>query len=273
MNIRFAALVVAAAKLMAQPSVAAWDVLKHDLSDSNPEKRKQAVLAVASIGPAPEVTAVLDEFLRDKDVQVRQTAAAVIGQEKYRDSIPALRAALDDEPEVAVQAAKSLWAMGDRSGRNVLERLYTGEEKGGPGFFESAMRDAKDKLHNPRKLVTMGINEASGALLGPFSLGVLAAEGFMKDTGAPGRAIAASVLAEDCNARAAQLMEWSLANDRSKFVRAASAKGLGRCGNISTIPKLMLLLTEDNAGIRDMAAASIVRLTIEKVPKETVATQ
>jgi hypothetical protein len=134
------------------------------------------------------------------------------------------KAWLDDQPEVAVQAAKSLWAMGDRGGREVVERLYTGEEKGGPGFFGSEIRDAKDTLHNP---VTMGVNEASGA---------------------PGRAIAASLLSEDCNTRAAQLMEWSLANDRSRVVRAASAKGLGRCGNISTIPKLMLLLAETNAG-------------------------
>ena len=85
-----------------------------------------------------------------------------------------------------------------------------------------------------------------------------------------GRAIAASVLSEDCDARAAQLMEWSLENDGSKFVKAASAKGLGRCGNISTIPKLMVLLAENNAGVRDMAAASVVRLTIEKVPKKEI---
>src|ERR1051326_802151 len=138
MRLRYAViLAVAAAKLIAQPNVAAWDVLKHDLSDGNPDKRKQAVLAIGSIGPAPEVIGILNDSLRDKDVTVRQTTAALIGQEKYRDCIPALQAALDDEPEVAIQAARSLWTMGDRSGREVLERLYTGQEKGGPNFFES----------------------------------------------------------------------------------------------------------------------------------------
>jgi hypothetical protein len=63
------------------------------------------------------------------------------------------------------------------------------------------MRDAKSKLHSPSKLVTMGVNKASGALLGPFSLGIIAAENFMKDTWAPGRAIAASLLSEDCDTR------------------------------------------------------------------------
>jgi hypothetical protein len=67
---------------------------------------------VGSIGPAPDVIATLNEFLRDKDVVIRQTTAALMGQEKYTQCVPALKAALDDEPEVAVQAAKSLWAMG-----------------------------------------------------------------------------------------------------------------------------------------------------------------
>ena len=268
MHIRCAVVLLAGlAKLIAQPNVSAWDVLKKDLSESNPDKRKQAILAIGTIGPAAEVIAILNDSLRDKDVTVRQTTAALIGEVKYKECVPALLVALDDEPEVAVQAAKSLWGMGDRSGRRVVEQLYTGQEKGGPGFIGSAVRDAKDKLRNPRKLVTLGINEASGALLGPFSLGIIAAEGMLNVTGAPGRALAASLLSEDCDERAVQLMEWSLDNERNSFVRAASAKGLGRCGNLSTIPKLMLLVGDNNAAVRDMAAASVVRLTIEKTPK------
>lgn len=264
--------ILPAARLWAQPNVSAWDLLRRELADSNPDRRKQAIMAIGSIGPAPEVITILNEALRDRDVTIRQATAALMGELKYRANVPSLQAALDDEPEVASQAAKSLWGMGDRSGRKILEALYTGEERGGPNFVESAMRDAKDKLRHPKKLVTMGINEASGALLGPFSMGITAAQEALKDGGAPGRALAVNLLAKDCDARAAQLMDWALDNDKSTLVRAATAKALGKCGNISTIPKLMLLLVDSSPAVRDMAAASIVRLTIEKAPKKEIAT-
>ena len=257
-----------AAQLAGQPEVSAWDILKRDLGDASADKRKQAVLAVGSIGATPDVIDILNGSLRDKDVVVRKTAAALIGDVKYRQCIPTLQAALDDTPEVAVQAAKSLWIMGDRSGRRIIEAVYTGQEKGGPGFIEGAMRDAKSKLHNPMYLFTTGVNEASGALLGPFSMGIIAAEDALKDSGAPGRALAVNMLAEDCTSYVATLMDWSLENDNNTFVRAATAKALGRCGNVSTIPKLMLLLADNNNGVRDMAAASVVKLTIEKVPRK-----
>jgi len=260
-----------AARLSAQPSVSAWDLLRHELVSPNPEHRKQAIMAIGSIGPAPEVITILNESLRDKDITIRQATAALMGELKYPGNVPNLQAALDDDSEVASQAAKSLWNMGDRSGRRVLEALYTGQERGGPNMIESAMRDAKDKLHHPKKLATMGVNEASGALLGPFSMGIIVAEEAMKDSGAPGRALAVNLLAQDCDARAAQLMEWALDNDKSTLVRAATAKALGKCGNISTIPKLMMRIADGNAAVRDMAAASVVRLTIEKMPKKEAA--
>ncbi len=155
-----------AARLSAQPSVSAWDLLRHELVSPNPEHRKQAIMAIGSIGPAPEVITILNESLRDKDITIRQATAALMGELKYPGNVPNLQAALDDDSEVASQAAKSLWNMGDRSGRRVLEALYTGQERGGPNMIESAMRDAKDKLHHPKKLATMGVNEASGRAAG-----------------------------------------------------------------------------------------------------------
>jgi HEAT repeat protein len=53
----------------------------------------------------------------------------------------------------------------------------------------------------------------------------------------------------------------------NNLVRAAAAKALGRCGNVTTIDRLVRLLAENSDAVRYMAAASIVRLTIEKVPK------
>jgi HEAT repeat protein len=250
--------------LAAQPNVTAWDVLKQGLSESNQDKRKQAVLAVATVGPAPEVIALLNEALRDKQILVRQAAAAAIGENKIRACIPNLRAALDDDGEVAFTAAKALWDMGDRNGRDLLQEVYTGQAKTGPNMLEGAVRDAKKKLRNPKTLALMGMNEASGALLGPFSLGITAAQDALKDSGAPTRAYAVTLLSQACDARGIQLMEWSLDADHNHLVRAATAKALAKCGDAAAVDKLIPLMADDNPAVRYYAAAAIVRLSIEK---------
>lgn len=247
----------------AQPNVAAWEVLKRGLAESNPDKRRQAVLAMGTIGPAPEVIELMNEALRDKDVTVRQTAAAEIADAQLKRCMPNLKAALDDTGEVAVQAAKALWEMGDHeSARPVFVEVITRELKDTAGFFEGAIRDAKSKLRDPRKLARLGAMEASGALLGPFSMGINLAADMMKDSGAPTRALALVTLSKDCDPRGAQLMDWALKNDKNNLVRAAAAKALGRCGNLTTVDKLMRLLAENSDAVRYMAAASVVRLSI-----------
>ena len=261
-----AVLLLGPARSLAQPNVTAWQVLKKDLSDTNPDKRKQAVTAVGAVGPAPQVIEILNEALRDKEIIVRQTAAAEIGDAKIRQCIPNLRAALDDTPEVAFTAAKALWDMGDRSGRRMFEAALTGQLQQGPGFIQGAIRDAKATLRSPSALAKMGVNEASGALLGPFSMGITAVQQAMKDTGAPTRALSITLMSQDCDRYGVELMEWAAAADGNDLVKAAAAKGLGRCGNSSSIAKLMPLLMSGNVAVRDMAAAAIVRLSIEKLP-------
>src|SRR6476469_363029 len=138
-TIAFALLALTAA---AQPNVAAWEVLKKGLSEQNPDRRKQAVLAVGTIGPAPEVIEILNEALRDKECFIRQSAAAEIGDAKIRQCIPNLVAALNDTGEVAFTAARALWDMGDRTGRDVFQEVLTGELKDQTSFIQGAVRDA-----------------------------------------------------------------------------------------------------------------------------------
>ena len=256
--------IMMALPLAAQPNVTAWDVLKQGLTETNPDKRRQAVLAVASIGPAPEVLDLMNESLRDKDVTIRQSAAAAISENKLKACMPNLRAALEDTGEVAFTAARALWDMGDRNGRELFQEVYAREAKTSPGMIEGAMRDAKAKLRNPRTLAMMGMNEASGALLGPFSMGITMAQDALKDGGAPTRALTVTMLAQDCDARGLQLMEWGLTADKSNLVRAATAKAMGKCGTWESIEKLMPMLAENNVAVRYMAAAAVVRLSIEK---------
>ena len=83
-----------------------------------------------------------------------------------------------------------------------------------------------------------------------------------KDSGTPGRAVAAEILGKDSDPYALTLLEWALADD-SWAVRVAVSKALGERGNIGTIPKLMPLLSDEHHAVRYMAAASIVRLNLK----------
>jgi HEAT repeat protein len=259
------ALLLPVACLIAQPDKTAWEVLKTGFSDKNIDTRRQAVTATGSIGLDPEALRLVEQSLRDPDPLVRQTAAAQLGQMKAKDAIPSLKTALDDaSPEVAFAAAKALWDIGDKSGRDLIEDVLTGQEKAADGYVSSTMRDVKRKMHDPKALALMGIKEAQGALLGPFNIGVVAAEQAFRDGSGGSRALATTLLAQDCDTEALRLLQWSCANDKNWAVKAASAKALGQCGNADAIPTLEVNLTDSHPATRFMAAGAIVRLSAKR---------
>jgi len=116
--------------LWAQPDKTAWDLLSKGAVDKSPEKRRQAVAAIVSVGLVPEAVRLMEQALHDHDVAVRQMAAAGLGEMKAKQSVPALKGVLDDSNgEVAFAAAKALWELGDRSGHGLLEDVFTGARK------------------------------------------------------------------------------------------------------------------------------------------------
>ena len=126
-------------------------------------------------------------------------------------------------------------------------------------------------MRDPKKLALMSAKEASGALLGPYAMGFNMARDAMKDNGAPGRALAAEYLAKDCDARAVQLLEWALKEDSHWLVKAASARGLGKCGDTPAIPFLEKYLNDSHEPLKYQAAAAIIRLSMTAAPASTAA--
>jgi HEAT repeat protein len=260
------ALLIPAALLLAQPEKTSWDVLKAGLANTNPLTRRQAVTAVGSIGLAPEAVRLVEAALKDSDSLIRETAAAELGDMKARQSFPALKAALDDPSgEVAFAAAKSLWDMGDTTGRGFIEDVVAGQQKASESEVSRTAHDARRKAHDPKAMTVLGIREASSVLLGPFNIGVIAAEQAFKDSSTAARMLALNLLAQDCDAQTVKLLQVSLANDKSWAVKATAAKALGKCGNPETIPTLEQNLADSHAAVRFMAAAAIVRLSPKPV--------
>jgi HEAT repeat protein len=249
-----------AALLSTGVEIGAWDVLKEGLAEHNTNKRAQAITALGSIGATPQVVKMVVAALKDKDVVVRQTAAAVLGEVQARRAVPHLREALDDESaEVSFAAARALWQLGDRSGRDILFEVLAGDRKTGPGMIEGGIRDAKRKLHSPAAMAKIGIDQAAG-LFGPFSMGIWFAEDFIKDKGAPARALSAKLLSTDPDPSATWELQLAL-DDKSSAVRAAAARALGVRPAPDAIAKIQPLLLDGNDGVRYMAAAAIIRLS------------
>jgi HEAT repeat protein len=252
----------------ADPESTAWDLLNHGLSDGGSARRVQAVTALGSLGPTARAVNLVEVGLADKDVLVRQAAAAVLGEMPAREAIPRLRQALDDiSAEVSFAAAQSLWKMGDQSGREILWGVLGGERKTGPGMVEGKIRDAKKTIHSPATMARLSINEAAG-LLGPFSIGVWFAEDIIKDKGAVARALSAKLLATDPDPRSIQELADAL-DDKSAAVRAMAARSLGQRATRADIPKLEPALEDGNDGVRFLAAAAIIRLS-EPPPKPVI---
>jgi len=252
----------------AQPAVTSWNVLHEGLGEKNPDKRRQAVTAIGSIGLETEAIKLIEQSLHaDSDYVVRQTAAATLGQMRSKQSVGALKAALDDDyPEVAFAAARSLWSMGDHTGEDLIEEVLTGERKDSSSYATGAKRDANQKLHSPKALAVIGFKEASGALLGPFNLGIVAAEQALRDGSASGRTMSATMLSQACGADEFQTLTTTLGKEKNWAVRAAVARALGQCGNKDAIPKLEMQLSDSHEAVRYMAAAAIVRLNRHPIP-------
>jgi HEAT repeat protein len=81
----------------------------------------------------------------------------------------------------------------------------------------------------------------------------------LKGKGAPGKAAAVAYLAKYPDPYAIQLLEWAL-NDDNQFVRLEAAKALGNRGNSGSIAKLESLYFDKHTIVRDMAAASVLRI-------------
>jgi HEAT repeat protein len=249
--------------MLAQPEKTAWDLLKTGLADTNPLNRRQAVTAAGSIGLDPEAIRLVEAAMKDdKDELIRATAAAELGEMRSHQSIPALRAALDDPSgEVGFAAAKALWDMGDKTGRGFIEDVVAGQQVATDGGVKGALHRADRLRYDPKKMAIIGAKSASGALLGPFNIGVLAAEQVFKGGAVAARMQALNLLAEECDTQTFKLLEAASIGDKTWAEKAAAAKALGRCGNPDAIPKLEENLSNSNTAVRYMSAAAIIRLS------------
>ncbi len=242
----------------------AYDTLKAGLEDGNPAKRIAAVLALGVARPQPKPVSLVEGLLGDKDSGTRAAACSTLGDMKSRTSIPKLRAALDDKAgEVIFAAGKALFAMGDPQGREVLIEVLEGDQAPKSGIVSSSIRDAKLKLHDPRALLLLGVNESAG-LLGPFGVSVPIAEMLMKDNQASGKTAAALLLATEHSEATRKAIEEAF-NDKNWTVRVAALRSAAMLDLTASYANVETLLGDKRDEVRYAAAGAMVRLK-QKAP-------
>lgn len=122
-------------------------ILDKALKESNPDTRKQAVIALSLAGSGEPFLSQVAAMLDDKDVEVRLAAVASLVDLPTERTTVLLRKALnDDVPEVSFAAARALWSLNDPEGKAALFSILSGETKATTGFFPEteAGRDATD---------------------------------------------------------------------------------------------------------------------------------
>jgi HEAT repeat protein len=238
-----------------------WDILSAGATDRNPTRRAEAIAALGTAGPQARAIRMVGHALDDADPSLRELAAKTLGEMRARSSIPELTKALNDESaEVRFAAAKSLWTMGNRAGREVLLEILSGEKTSSGGLIKNELQATKKKFQDPRGLAVIGAKEAATSLFGPAGWGIKVMEELTQDRSASARAMSAMLLGPDATVDALRQLQDAL-NDKNWIVRAAAAQALGVSRHREQIPFLQPLLQDAKPAVRCMAAAAILRLS------------
>jgi HEAT repeat protein len=243
----------------------AYDLLTQATQDGNPAKRIESVLAMGVVRPDAKAVALVESLLNDKDFGTRQAACSALGEMKSKASIPKLQDALEDKaPEVVFAAARALYAMGDPGGRAVLSAILIGDRPDSSGLVTSSLRDARLKLHDPKALLLLGVNQSAG-LLGPFGVSVPIAEMLMKDKEASAKTAAILLLSTDTAESSKQAVRSAL-SDKNWTVRVAAARAVATRDILPFYSDVLPMLDDKREEVRLAAAATIIRLK-QPLPK------
>ena len=120
------------------------------------------------------------------------------------------------------------------------------------------MRDAKLKLHDPKALLLIGVNQSAG-LLGPFGVSVPIAEMLLKDKDASAKTAAILLLSNDTNEASKEAVRSAL-TDKNWTVRVAAARAVGSRDIQPYYDDVVAMLDDKREEVRYAASATVIRL-------------
>jgi HEAT repeat protein len=232
-----------------------WVILEEAAADKSPYKRAEAAHALGLVAKNKKAEEILAKALLDENMQVRVAAAKALGQLGTGSARPKLRQALNDnEIEVVIAAANSLYLLKDPAAYDVYYALLTGDRKGSRSLVQSQLQILKDRKSMEKLAFETGIGFV------PFGgMGYEAWKRVTKDDTSPVRGAAAEKLAKDPDPKSGQALAQACSDKKWK-VRIAAVDALAARGDPALLDSLMPLLEDENDSVRCDAAAAILRL-------------
>jgi len=251
------------------PGEKARQILEKGLAEPNPEKRKEAVIALSLEGARSEVFSRLAATLKDKEVEVRLAACASLAALKDQRAILPLEKALDDEvPEVSFAAAKALYELDQPIGKRVLLEILAGEKKTHSGYLTSQKREAMRMMKNPGGLFKFAVKGGVGMAPVPgLGFGVSSMEALLSNSGVSGRALAATLLARETDEASLEALRDAL-SDKDWSVRAAAVHALALRNQPAVRSDLVPLLEDKREAVQYRAAAAYLRLELLELDRQ-----
>ncbi len=242
------------------------------LNDKNPDTRKQGVQALSLLGAREPYILLVEGMLNDRDLEVRLAAVASLVDLKNPRTIPALEKVLvDPTPEVSFAAAKALWTLNEKEGRDALVSVLSGDLKTSSGFITKQKRDALRMMHTPRTLFFFALKQGIGFAPVPgLGAGVSSLQGILSDPSISGRAATALLLNTDKDPAVLAALEDAL-SDKDASVRAAAVHSIALRNDPMLRDQFIPLLDDKKEAVRLRAAAGYLRLEmIRTEPKPAV---
>jgi len=240
--------------------IRAWSMLTDAAKPGqSAHDRVQAMAALGTMGNDERAARLIEEGFTAKDYDVRTAAVLAAGLTRNPKLIEPLQRVLDDDnAQVALAAATTLWKMHDYSGQDLMVAVALGDAKYKPGLIKSQKHKAAKDLHSPKTMAMIAINGSSGYFLGPFGVGLKAIEYLNKDSGAAPRAAVVDQLAHQHTDEVHDVLIQDL-TDPEPAVRAAAAKGLGRWPDAETEKQMLPMFGDNKLAVRLTAAATYLR--------------
>jgi len=239
-------------------------ILKDGLDSSDYSIRIEAITATSMIGHNEVLLSRLEQFLHDKNIDVRLATVNTLGDLHTERREQILRTVVADErtPEVSFAAAKILAASDDPTGIQALMAAYDGSRKTRSNALKKRERSFFEKFHSAPSAVLFIVGEGIGSVPVPGAgEGFTAISQLLKDPGLSDRASVVLILARKRGPESLGLLRNAL-QDKDWSVRAAAAQMIAHTARLDLHDALPSLFDDKNQKVRFRAAGAYLHLLL-----------
>jgi HEAT repeat protein len=240
----------------------ARDILQEGLHSNDFQVRIQAITAISMVGSNEVIVEQLDEFLKDKNVEVRLATVHALADLKSPNIKKGLRMTLDQDstPEVSFAAAKVLAGLDDLEGTKALMEVYDRKRKTRSNLLEQKKRSFFEEFHSAQSTLIYILSQGIGYVPVPGAGdGFSAISDLLKDPNLSDRAQVLFNLTRNKDQQSFDLLVRAL-HDDDWSVRAAATQIIAQTARSELREKLLPLFEDKNQRVRLRAAGAYLHL-------------